>query len=286
MVAAELVLADGSQVRTDAANAPELLWAVRGAGANFGVLTAVELEAYPVGDVVFAQMTFDAGDAAGLLVRWGEVLRAAPRELTSFLNLVARAGSAVVQLYSVYAGDDPRAAVDALSPLLDIGPLTGEQASLLPYHAVMQPHGGIHLGSAPQAFRCGLMDTIAPEAARLVEEGLRAGATPWLQIRSVGGAVNDVDPMATAYAHRHQHFVLSAVTPASREERLDALWAGLRPHLDGLYLSFDTDRRPERLHDAFPGETLARLRRLKARYDPDQVFDQNFPIPPEGAASR
>jgi hypothetical protein len=51
-----------------------------------------------------------------------------------------------------------------------------------------------------------------------------------------------------------------------------------RPHLDGLYLSFETDTRPERLHDAFPDETLARLRPLKARYDPDNVFNQNFPI--------
>jgi FAD/FMN-containing dehydrogenase len=54
------------------------------------------------------------------------------------------------------------------------------------------------------------------------------------------------------------------------------------PHVDGLYLSFDTDRRPERLHEAFPGETLDRLRRLKAQYDPDNVFDQNFAIPVDG----
>lgn len=61
-------------------------------------------------------------------------------------------------------------------------------------------------------------------------------------------------------------------------------WDDLRPHLDGLYLSFETDLRPERLHDAFPGETLTRLRELKARYDPDNVFDQNFPIAPARAA--
>ena len=57
-------------------------------------------------------------------------------------------------------------------------------------------------------------------------------------------------------------------------------WDGLRPHLDGLYTSFETDERPERLRDAYPPETLARLRRLKARYDPDEVFDRNFPITP------
>ena len=95
---------------------------------------------------------------------------------------------------------------------------------------------------------------------------------PMLQIRSVGGAVNDVDPGATAYAHRTQNFALSAV---GRDLRWDA---EVYPHTNGLYTSFDSDRRPERLHDAFPGETLERLRRLKAHYDPDNVFNQNFPI--------
>ena len=58
-----------------------------------------------------------------------------------------------------------------------------------------------------------------------------------------------------------------------------------RPYLDGLYLSFETDQRPQRLHDAFPGQTLTRLRELKATYDPENVFDQNFPITPLNTAA-
>jgi hypothetical protein len=58
------------------------------------------------------------------------------------------------------------------------------------------------------------------------------------------------------------------------------------PHLRGLYLSFDTDQRPERLKEALPGQTLTRLRQLKARYDPGNVFNQNFPIPPATDISR
>jgi FAD/FMN-containing dehydrogenase len=101
-----------------------------------------------------------------------------------------------------------------------------------------------------------------------------------VQVRSVGGAVNDVDPLATAYAHRTQNFSANAV--GTSLERLNARWdADVAPHANGIYLSFDTDVRPERLDDAFPGETLTKLRRLKARYDPDNVFDQNFPIPPD-----
>ncbi len=100
-----------------------------------------------------------------------------------------------------------------------------------------------------------------------------------MQIRSVGGAVNDLAAEATAYAHRHQNFAASAV--GLSPDRLNARWdSEMSPHVNGLYLSFDTDQRPERLEDAFPGETLTKLRRLKALYDPDNVFNQNFPITP------
>jgi hypothetical protein len=96
-------------------------------------------------------------------------------------------------------------------------------------------------------------------------------------------------PDPTAFAHRHQNFNGSSVGLGASEEEFLGHWDDLHPYLDGLYLGFETDRRPERLHDAFPGETRTRLRRLKAQYDPDNVFDQNFPIPPaprEEPASR
>ena len=97
------------------------------------------------------------------------------------------------------------------------------------------------------------------------------------------GAINDVDPAATAYAHRHQNFAVSAVS--STLERLNPQWdAAVAPHTSGLYLSFNTDPRPERVQEAFPGATLERLQELKSIYDPDDVFNQNTPIPVVAAA--
>ena len=96
----------------------------------------------------------------------------------------------------------------------------------------------------------------------------------------MGGAVNDLPADATAYAHRTQNFSVNAVGRSSID-RLSSAWdAHLYPHMNGLYLSFDTDPRPERLLDAFPEPTLTRLRELKAEYDPDNVFRQNFAIEP------
>ena len=100
-----------------------------------------------------------------------------------------------------------------------------------------------------------------------------------LQIRSVGGAVNDVPPEATAYAHRHQNF---SVTAVSRHDQagFDAGWSVVRESMDGIYLSFESDQAPERVRDAFPPATLERLRAIKRAWDPDGIFDQNFDVTP------
>ncbi|HEX3492788.1 MAG TPA: LLM class flavin-dependent oxidoreductase [Streptosporangiaceae bacterium] len=279
VTAAELVLADGQIVRADAADHADLLWAVRGAGGNFGIVTAVELDAYPVGEVVFAQMLFDASDPAALLERWGKLVEAAPRELTSFLYVFAgQPGSPpAAQAMTVWAGDDTDAAVSALTPLLSAGPVVQQQAQLLPYAAIVAPHDATHYGApAEPLFSNGFAVHLTPELNEGLAAGLHSRAAPSVAIRAIGGAVNDVDPDATAFAHRHQNFNVASI--GTSPERFYRHWDELRRHLDGLYLSFETDQRPERLHDAFPGDTLTRLRELKAAYDPDNVFRQNFPI--------
>jgi FAD/FMN-containing dehydrogenase len=282
VAAAELVLADGTVVRADAGQNPELLWAVRGAGANFGIVTALELDAYRVQDVVFSVMLFDGGDTAALIERWGEVVERAPRELTSFLYGFSQRGSSpVVRVVSIYADDDTQAAVDALTPLLDVGPVLDQQAQLAPYAAILPAHDNRHDGGQDPLVSNGFAVTLTPDISRRLADGLDTRVAPWLAIRAVGGAVNDLDPSATAYAHRHQAFNVSSV--GGHESDFHGYWDGLRPHLDGLYLSFETDRRAQRLQDAFPGETLNRLRELKERYDPEGVFDQNFPITPSPA---
>jgi FAD/FMN-containing dehydrogenase len=281
VTAAELVLADSRIVRADAAENPDLYWALRGAGANFGIVTAFELAAYPLGNVVVAQMVYDATETAALLERWAKLVEAAPRELTSFLYVSARRRGSppVAQATTVWADDDTDAAVDALTPLLSAGPVLEQQAQLLPYAAVVAPQDGAHYGGqADPLFSNGFAVHLTPELTEGIAAGLHTGAAFLVAIRAVGGAVNDVDPQATAFAHRHQNFNVSSV--GANPERFRRHWDQVRPALDGLYLSFETDRRPERLHDAFPDETLTRLRELKARYDPENVFDQNFPVTP------
>jgi alkanesulfonate monooxygenase SsuD/methylene tetrahydromethanopterin reductase-like flavin-dependent oxidoreductase (luciferase family) len=280
--AAEIVLADGAVVRASDHEHPDLFWAIRGAGANFGIVTSFEFEVDAVGNVGWAILVFDASDTAGFLERWGATIEATPRDLTSELIMGRpRAGQPVIaQVMAMVNAGEPETIIDRLQPLAAIAQLYDQQVVITTYDGVMaNAQGTDYYGQGEPVGRSGLLEHITPgfaaDAARLIS----SGAAYFFQIRSVGGAVADVDPDATAYGYRAANFQVDAFGASRR--RLDPLWEELREHFNGLYLSFESDRGIERLYDAFPPRTLERLRELKARYDPDNVFRDNFNIAPQ-----
>jgi FAD/FMN-containing dehydrogenase len=279
--AAEVVLADGTLVRASATEHPDLFWAVRGAGFAVGVVTAFELQAAEVGDVGFAQLAHDATDTAAFVVDWAAAVRAAPRDLTSFLIIGRpRDGRVVAQTMTVVDSGDAATVIDRLQPLAGIAPLLGQHVVLTPYSGVVPAPEELHQGQGEPISRSGLLEHVTPEFAADAARLLTTGAAYWFQVRAMGGATGDVAPDATAFAHRSANFAVVAM--GASEARLDRVWDGMRRHFIGLYASFETDTRPERLHDAFPPRTLARLRAVKRRYDPGHLFRDNFPLPTDG----
>lgn len=135
---------------------------------------------------------------------------------------------------------------------------------------------GPHHGQGDPVVRSGLIEHLTADFTAAVAAMLRSGEIFFFQIRSVGGAVADVAPDATAYGYRSANFSVTAI--GTDRARVDEVWETLYPHFTGLYANFETDLRPERLADAFPETTLARLRTLKAQYDPANVFRDNFNI--------
>jgi hypothetical protein len=122
--------------------------------------------------------------------------------------------------------------------------------------------------------RSGLIGRITPGFAQDAARFIGSGATYFFQLRAVGGAVHDVPPHATAFAHRSAEF--SIVAFGSSRQQTNARWRELiAPHVDGAYLSFETEQGPEQVEAAFPPATLARLRALKAEVDPDNLFRDN-----------
>jgi len=286
VVAAEVVTADGRVRVVDTRNEPELFWALRGAGGNMGVVSWVDVEATPVTDLVYSIMVLDASDTAGLLERWAATVEAAPRELTSFLHMSAGRGGRgpMAQLMTVWADDDTDAAIRALERLADSAPLLDHQAVLTPYSGIVRRADAQHSGGGEPGSRSGLLEHVDQATARDLARFLGSGAAQLLQLRAVGGAVNDVAADATAYAHRTQNFSVAAFGSRGGPAGIDGVWDDLvHPHTDGLYLSFETDSRPERLLEAFPEPTLTRLRQVKRQVDPTNLFSANFPIPPADA---
>ncbi|MFG1703031.1 LLM class flavin-dependent oxidoreductase [Nonomuraea sp. M3C6] len=280
--AVDMVLADGSLVRASDEENADLFWAVRGAGANFGVVTSFEFEVDEVGDVGFAQFVVDASDTAGFLQRWGAAIEAAPRDVTSSL-IIGRPSPGqpvVAQIMAVVDADDGETVISRLQPIADTAPLLDYNIQIVPYAAIMDVPPGPHDGQGEPVTRSALADHLTAELATAAARLVASGETYFFQIRAVGGAASDVPADATAYAGRSANFSLVAF--GSSRARLDPIWDRMRPHFSGIYLSFETDLRPERLDDTFPGATLRRLRELKRRYDPANVFRDNFNIPPEG----
>jgi alkanesulfonate monooxygenase SsuD/methylene tetrahydromethanopterin reductase-like flavin-dependent oxidoreductase (luciferase family)/FAD/FMN-containing dehydrogenase len=279
--AVEMVLADGSIVTASDAENPELFWAVRGAGANFGVVTSFEFEVDEIGEVGWAQLVFDASDIAAFLEAWGAAVEASPRDLTS--NLIVGGGRGgqprVAHVMAMVDSDDPETIIERLQPFAQLAPLLQQSVQLMPYAAVMaNSQGEDHNGQGEPVARSGLIGHITADFAAAIERLLETGDVPFFQIRSVGGAVADVAADATAYAGRAANF--SVVAIGSSAVRLGAAWDELATHFSGLYLSFETDLGADRIDEAFPGNTLVRLRALKRRLDPDNVFRDNFNVAP------
>jgi hypothetical protein len=284
----ELVLADGSRVRASADEHPDLFWAVRGAGANFGIATSFEFQVDEVDEVGWAKLTLVAPDTEPTLRDFGHLATSAPRDTTVFFVTGApRQGGSVIQLFSIVDDPHPDVIVDRLTPFVGLGMLAQQEVAVMPYRDVMAEAADVgpdgHHGHGEPVARSAFLPALTPEFARDAAELLESGLVHFFQLRTMGGAISDVPPDATAFAHRAAAFQVTAM--GADDVALSAAWDRLRHHFDGLYLSFETDRRPERLVDAFPEPMLGRLRDLKRRYDPENLFRDNFNIDPVGAGA-
>ena len=286
--AVDLVLADGRAVRASRDENPDLFWAVRGAGANFGVVTAFEFDVDEVREVGFAQLVLVSPDIEGSLRRYGRLASTAPRDTTVFLVTGRpRQGQSIIQLYAMVASPDPEVIVERLTPFTELGLLAQQQVVLARYTDVMDQAADVgpdgHHGAGEPASRSAFLPALTDEFARDAARLLRSGRVYFFQLRAMGGAIADVPADETAFAHRTVAFQVTAM--GADQETLNAAWDPLAPHFDGLYLSFDTDLSPQRLHDAFPPPVLARLVELKRRYDPEGLFRDNFAIDPNLAVA-
>ena len=136
LVAADMVIADGTVVHASAQENPELFWAIRGGGGNFGVVTAFEFAAHPTTDVFYGKIAFPVSEMADVLQGWADYMRTAPDELTSVVTLANPAAGgpeAPIEVYVVFDGDVPELAADALQPIRRLGTVINDDVARVPY---------------------------------------------------------------------------------------------------------------------------------------------------------
>jgi len=288
LVAAELVTADGETVRASADSDPELFWALRGGGGNFGVVTSFELIADRVPGVHYAELSFPRDEAATVLKGWRDYLRSAPDEVTSFAYLYPSFGGERMPLYvaACYAGEDRTAAEQALAPLLALGPALTSEVSARSYEQMLGEAGPLPPGLVP-VVRNRFADQLSDELIdRLVAETDRM-ETLYVELRSLGGAMAEVDPAATAFACRGGETLVTTVLLSNEpgpEAEFESLWSELGPLTSPFgYTGFLSTASAADVAAVYPPDTYRRLSAVKARLDPDNLFRSNHNIvPPPG----
>jgi FAD/FMN-containing dehydrogenase len=294
LLAVEIVTADGRLRQVDAQTEPELFWALRGGGGNFGVVTRLKYRLHPVDTVLGGLLVLPGTPEviAGFLV----LADAAPDELTTIVNVLpapplpfvpeTRHGSPVVMARMVYAGD-VEAGRRAVAPFRALAEPVADLLRPMKYPELYpdeQPSGLAVVGRNTFAHRFG-----SRQAGAVLERiGESSAAMAACEIRVLGGAMVRVPADATAFAHRHRRMLVNVAAfydPFTSERSEHAEWVGrlsaeLADGDAGAYAGLLADEGEERVRAAYPGATWERLAAVKAAYDPDNVFRLNQNVPP------
>jgi FAD/FMN-containing dehydrogenase len=301
LLEAEIVLANGERVRASADEHPDLYWAIRGGGGNFGVVTSFLFRLHEVATVVAGPTFWAVEQGAEVLEAYRDFIGAAPRELNGFFmfGTVPPADPFPEPLHLrkvcgvvwCYAGADEAAAAAAMAPLLDALPeplMHGPQP--MPHPALQSAFDGLYPAGDQWYWRADFVKEI-PDGA--VELHARFGAElPTMQstmhLYPIDGAAHDVGAADTAWSYRDARWgaVFAGVDPDPAN--VDAIrdWSvgyqeALHPYsAGGAYVNMMMDEGQERIRASYR-DNYPRLARIKATYDPYNTFSVNQNIEPE-----
>jgi FAD/FMN-containing dehydrogenase len=294
LLAADIVTADSQLLQVDANSHPDLFWAIRGGGGNFGVVTRFKYRLHPlesiVGGMLFLPATADT--VAGFIA----AAEAAPEELSTIANVMPAPpmpflpeeihGQLIIFGILCYAGDK-HAGERAIAPFRALATPLADLVKAMPYPEIYPPEDESY---RPKAInRTLFVDHIDRGVAQTILDTL-AGSDASMrvaQLRVLGGAAARVPNEATAYAHRDSKILVNVASfyegpeDHDRRERWVTDFADrLKGDDHGAYVNFIGDEGQDRVRDAYPGATWDRLTQIKARYDPTNLFRLNQNIPP------
>lgn len=299
LVSADVTLANGEQVRASEDENPDLFWAIRGGGGNFGIVTQFEYELYPLGPEILAGLiVFPIAQANQVLQQYREFMEGAPEELNIWVVLRQAPplpflpedvhGKEVVVL-AIFYGGDVAEGEKLIAPVHGFGDPYGTHIGPMPYADWQQAFDPLLTPGARNYWKSHNLSELSNEALDCVIEYANKLPSPQCEIfiALVSGAANRVPSDAMAYGHRDANFVLNVHGrwDAPSDDDKCIAWArdffnASQPYASGgAYINFMTEDELDRVAAAF-GPNHARLVEIKKEYDPDNVFHLNQNITP------
>jgi FAD/FMN-containing dehydrogenase len=290
LIGAEVVLADGSVVRTSETERPELLWGLRGGGGNFGVVTELEYRLYPLDGMYGGLLLYPRDRAVEAIQTYRGQTAAAPDELTTFVGLLSTPdGTPIVAFIPAYAGD-AAAGEAAVAGYRAMGEPIADMVGPMPYVALQQMLDEGFPPGANNYWRSHFLTGIPDEAIEILVAGANTAPSPLnsIVIEHLGGAVARVGNDETAFDHRDAEYNLLIVAVWTDPVEADAniawarqLWDAMQPYARGVYVNYlGVGDSAERVRAGYSPEKYARLAALKREVDPENLFHRNQNIPP------
>ena len=281
MVSVDLITADATLLHVSATENPDLFWAIRGGGGNFGVVSSFEYRLHPVGpQVLTGNLTYKPEQTRRVLEYYSEFAATAPRELDLGLSVQPdENGTRSAVLGFCFVGQ-VSAGEKTLQSLRAAAKPHGENVRARDYVDVQKQYDGPTLSEYTEYMKNGYVEQLTPALveAIMAERGA-------VEFGLGGGAIADVAPTASALGNRTAMFELAISevwkNPAENERRraeVHAVWNRLRPFTSGFYANL-TDPDQKSVDDNF-GPNRARLIQIKKQYDPANLFRMNANIRP------
>jgi FAD/FMN-containing dehydrogenase len=298
LISAQVVTADGQIITASETEHSDLFWALRGGGGNFGVVTEFTFRLHPVSDIYGGPMFFELSDGPALFAYFNEFIKTAPREWGGFpafqiappLPFVPedRAGEPFVALVSCFTGSAEEGE-KILQGFRDVAAPVAEHVGTMPYAALNGAFDALVPRGLQHYWKAEFAGELTTEAIQLhMEHGPRVPTVnSTVHFYPINGAVHDVAPDATAFGHRDASFaiVIAGMWPDPAENEANTKWvkdydAAIAPHsMGGMYVNFASADDQSKVAANY-GANYERLREVKRRYDPSNLFHLNQNIQP------
>lgn len=290
LVGVQLVTATGEVLDVSAQSHPDLFWALRGGGGNFGVVTRFDFAAHPLSGVVFATLAVD-GDPRAALRALRDLMRQAPREITATymdvppMDPSAPAGKSIT---ACVIGDDVDHARQLLAPLTAVDGVSISDIGVRPYRDILlemppaEPDAPMPDFVGGNILTSDLDDGLIDDLARFREEYPMSV----LFLRSLGGALSDIAQADSVFPARDAEFFAMAAVfvipgmPGPEPEEVERQWEAIEARGHGAYGNFSTSVDPAYADKVYPPETRARLAAVKREWDPQNLFSRNHNVQP------